>query len=239
VVVRGGRGRRQALGVGEPAQLGGDGGVFVRHRVGGFDLGETEAQDVGFPTAILGLRSQRRHRGDDVDPATVARAVVGEQPSDRLAAVTVDRIPLRCRRPKPQLVGLPVHRDEIVGEFTEDTDGHRPAAHLCLRPPVGTDHAAQQQCPVVDVAAEFADPPRHGRLGGQPDSPVDRSACRTNADERAVRACAEEQPEAGHHHGLPGAGLTSHHRQAGRELEHGVVDDAKPADPQLLEHARC
>src|SRR5205823_4809157 len=51
-----------------------------------------------------------------------------------------------------------------------------------------------------------------------------------------VGPAAEEQQQAGDDHRLAGSGLAGHDRQARTQRQDRLLDDAEPADPQLVEH---
>jgi hypothetical protein len=70
-----------------------------------------------------------------------------------------------------------------------------------------------------------------------PNDNIDRAVKRgSGADGAGVGAATEQQPQGGHQHRLARAGLTGDHGQALAELQHGLVDHAQRADPQLLKH---
>ena len=71
---------------------------------------------------------------------------------------------------------------------------------------------------------------------GQPQPALDHRPARVGAHPAGVGPAAEQQPEAGHHHRLAGAGLTGDDVHARRQRQRRVVDDAQPGDAQLLQH---
>ncbi|MCW2776872.1 MAG: hypothetical protein JWN17_597, partial [Frankiales bacterium] len=63
---------------------------------------------------------------------------------------------------------------------------------------------------------------------------LDHGLGAARTDPPAVGATAEQQVDPLHDHRLAGAGLPRHDRQPGRQLEHGVLDDAEPFTDTLV-----
>jgi hypothetical protein len=107
------------------------------------------------------------------------------------------------------------------------------------RAALGGNRAAQQhRSVVVDLAAGLLDTglDHRRRRTDQPQAAFDHGAAGVGPDAATVGPAAEEQAQAGDHHGLAGAGLTRDHGEAGPEGKGGVGDDAETGDADLVQH---
>ena len=130
-----------------------------------------------------------------------------------------------------------MHRDQRLGELAQrrrrdaGAAGERPGAALGRDLPgqhaAGRPRPRRRPPPAPATASGTAGDAHHA---------LDAGLLRAGADRAGVGAPAEEQAERGHDHGLAGAGLAGDRGEPGPELEHGLVDDAEGADPQLLKH---
>ena len=141
----------------EPGNFGRKNDILARQRRGGFDFGKTEAQDVGLAFAISRARREFGQRCLDIEILTIHVSIGAEWVRNVIAAEPVDRVALPGRRAQAQLIGLPVHRDEFIGQVGQRADRHRSTADLCTRPPVGTHDPAEQQRVVVEISAELVE----------------------------------------------------------------------------------
>src|SRR5690606_41336358 len=109
-----GAARAHALRVGpaldESLQL----GVLAGLRVDALDLLQADAQqlDLAGPLRAAGL--QVRDLGEQAAALRPGRAVGGEHTLVRRAHERVERLALLGRRAQPQLVGLAVHREQVL-----------------------------------------------------------------------------------------------------------------------------
>ncbi len=163
-------------------------------------------------------------------------AVAGQRPGDGLARVAVQRAALAGRPQQPLLVGLPVHGDQVLAEFGEQPDGHRPAADVRPGAALGGDGTADQQGAVVEFGAGLDGAQGRRGVGGQFEPALDHRPAGAAAYQARVGAAAEQQAEAGHHHGLAGAGLAGDDGEPRCQFDHGVLDDTKISYPHLVQH---
>ena len=114
----------------------------------------------------------------------------------------------------------------------------RPPTWARDRPSIVTVRLSSTDAVVVHLGAGVGDPRLHrvGQRPGQPQPALDHRAARVGAHPAGVGPAAEQQPQAGHHHGLARAGLTGDDVHARRQPQRRVVDDAEPGDPQFLQH---
>ena len=137
-------------------------------------------------------------------------------------------------RPQPRLVGLPVHRDQLVGELGEHRLRDRPATDERARPARGAVRAAPTVRRSTRLPSSSSSAPASAarssaaRAGGQHDPPLDRRRRRPDAHRRRVRLAAEQQVERGEHHRLAGARLARQDRQPGPSST-----CARPMTPRL------
>ena len=137
--------------------------------------------------------------------------------------------------PQPPLVGLSVDGDEVFADLAEHTHRRRAATDVGPGPALGRHRPHQHQA-IADVGAGLGGPHGGGVVAGHVDDALDHGAACTGPHETGVGPRTEEQPQAGDDHGLAGAGLTGDDVEPGVQLEHGVVDDAEPLDPQFGQH---
>ncbi len=126
--------------------------------------------------------------------------------------------------------------DQPVGDLGEDAGRHRPPADVRAGTSLGRQRPPEDEALLVALATGVADPFGRRTVRRDDHPPVDEGPRRPGPDQAGVRAPAGEQPEPLDNHGLAGSGLAADHGQAGRQLEHGVVDDPETADANLLEH---
>ena len=132
------------------------------------------------------------------------------------------------------LVGLAVHGDERLADPRQRRRGHRGAAQEGARATLGGDLPAQQQLAGLDLTAVLLGDLAEARVGT--DDALDAGRTSAGAHRAGVGPAAQQEPERGDEHGLAGAGLAGDHGQPLAELEHGLLDDAQGADPDLLDH---
>lgn len=139
-------------------------------------------------------------------------------------------------RLEADLLGLPVHDDEVVGEVSEHADRCSTTADDGAAATLGRDDATEQQLAVVDVAAGLGHPVDDRPVGGDQPATVDDGLTAARPDDAALGALAEQQPQSGDDHGLAGAGLAGDGGEAGAEGQSGATDHAEVADRDLLDH---
>jgi hypothetical protein len=129
-----------------------------------------------------------------------------------------------------------VHGDARVGQLGQRRRRDTATTQVGPGAALGRDAADQDEDVVVQVAAGLGSPggDRPRRVDAHP--ALDDRLGGAGAHGARVGPAAEEQPETGDHHGLAGSGLAGDDGEPGRELEHGVLDDAEAADPHLLQH---
>jgi hypothetical protein len=204
----------QVVGVGEPLDLGGQGGVLARRRRDALDLGDAEPEQLGLARPLRRLGAQLLERRAHVAPARP----VGPEPlaraEHRRAGVAVERGALLRRLEQALLVALAVDRQDVLGELPEHTHRHAAAAEVGPRPPVGADAAAHQE-----RSRRRARRPRPPR-GTAPRSPPRAAGAPRRA--RAARPAAPARrrrarrtaAQALHHHRLARTGLAGHDGEA-------------------------
>ena len=222
----------------QPRNLGGEGDVFTRQRSGRFDVGDASAKQLGLAFAVACAINKFGPPCFDIEITAIRTFVGSENRVDLGAAESVDGRTLPSRRTHVQLIGLPVHSDEVVGQVGQRADRHRAAAHLRARTAICTHNPADQQRAIVKVGAELIKQASHPPIGWHSQSAVDRGARRTRTNQSRVGTCSEQQAQTRDDHRLAGPGLAGHDGQARRKVKHGVVDDTEIADAQFLKHGR-
>jgi hypothetical protein len=119
---------------------------------------------------------------------------------------------------QPPLVGLSVDGDEVLTELAQDPDRSAASADVCPGAALRR-HRPHEDEHVVDLSPGLRGPQRCRMVCVDDEDPLDDGALGTLSHEARVRACAQQQPEAGHDHRLARAGLTRQHGQAGAELD--------------------
>ena len=134
------------------------------------------------------------------------------------------------------LVGLSVHRDELVGDLGQQRGRHRGSAGERPGPALRRERPAQHHDAVVESAAGLGD--RVGDAGavGHGDARLHPRLVVAGADEPEVGAVAAQQAEGGDDHRLAGTGLTGDDGESLAQLELGGVDDAQRRQREVLPH---
>ncbi|EPJ36737.1 putative DNA repair protein RecN [Streptomyces afghaniensis 772] len=229
-------GGRQRLGVPQPLGLLGQLHVLAGPGLDGRDLVEPVAEHVGLLGPLTRPRGDLVELGGDGPQPLVGLAVLGQRHGDRVTGVPVERLPLPGQLEQPLLVRLPVHGHQLVGELGEHPHGHTAPAQVRPRAPLGGNGTADQQRPVVELG-----PGLLGAYGGRGvvrdgDPPLHDGLPGPDPHESRVRTPAQQQPEAGDHHGLARTRLTGDRGEPGRQLDDSVVDHAERPYPHLLQH---
>ena len=171
--------------------------------------------------------------GGELAPPLVGGAVAVEEFEVRLAGVPVERATLLGRPGQPQLIGLTVHREQPLGELGDHAHRDAAAAEERPGPAFGAHRAGEDEAAVVvGVGAGVGGALPRGGFGGQ-DEPSLHAGTPGGADPAGVGPTTEEQGQAGHDHGLAGAGLPRDDREPTAQLEGDVVDRSQPSDAQL------
>jgi hypothetical protein len=183
----------QVVGVGEPFDLGRQGGVLARRRRDALDLGDAEPEQLGLAHPLRRLGAQLLERRAHVAPARP----VGPEPlaraEHRRAGVAVERGALLRRLEQALLVALAVDRQDVLGELPEHTHRHAEAAEVGPRPPVGADAAAHQERSVVELGARVHRAGQRRGVGREQQAPLDERARRVRPHPPGVGAPAEQQ----------------------------------------------
>ncbi len=227
---------RQGLRVPEPLRLLRQLDVLTGARLDAGDLVEAVTQHVGLLGPLTRTRGDLVELDADGPQPPVGLGVLGRRHGDRVARVPVERLPLPGQLQQPLLVGLPVYGHEVVGQLGEQPHGHAPPAQVRPGAPFGGNGPADQQRTVVELRPGLLGPYDGRGTGGHTDPPLHDRLLRPDPHERRVGAPAEQQTQAGDHHGLARARLTRDGREAGRQLDDRVVDDSERPYPHLLQH---
>ena len=135
---------------------------------------------------------------------------------------------------QPPLVGLAVHRDQLLGQLAEHPDRRGPAADVGPRAPVGR-HRAHEDEPVLDVGAGLGRAREGGVARGRSTHALDDGAVGAGAHEPGVAAPTEQQARPVTTIVLP-APVSPVTTVSPGERQRGVVDHAEVPDPDLLDH---
>jgi hypothetical protein len=234
---RQGRGA-QRLGVGQPLGLGGQVGQLTDADLGGVDLLELVAQQLGLAFAVPGAGLQVVQLADDCAQAPPGRGELGAQCQGRLAGEAVEQVQLHPGAEQLLELVLAVDLDQRADHVGDGLHGGHAPLELRAAAPLDQHLAGDDHLAVLGFDAGGGQ-----RLGGllavggvQP--AFDQRAGTAGPDRAQVGALPQQQPERVDHHGLARAGLAGEHVQAGGDLEPGVVDDAKVTDAQLAQHHR-
>ena len=147
--LRAGRRGPQVVGVGQPLDLGLEGGAFAPQRRDRLDLGEPEPEQLGLAQPLRRGRPELRAGGPDLAPPDPAGPEAVPPVQHLRPGVPVEGRALAGRLQQALLVALTVDREHAVGQLAQH--GHRDAAPTDVRPAaaVGPDTATEQQHPVV------------------------------------------------------------------------------------------
>ncbi len=115
---RAGRGV-QLVRVGQPLLFGPQFHVLPRERLQPFDLGQPAAQVLALLGPLARQPGQFLQLAADVAVPLVGPVVVGGDRGQRRPGEAVQRLTLPGRAQQLLLVGLPVHRDQVIGEVGE------------------------------------------------------------------------------------------------------------------------
>ena len=215
-LVGGGGGGVQLVGVGQPLLLGAQGRGLARDRVELLDLGQAgpELGRLGDPGA--GLGGDLGQLGVRLAVAVVRALVVGQHLGQHRARELVERFALASGLEQLLLVGLAVHRHQVVGQVGEQRDRDRAAARERAGAPLPRHRPGQHQRAVlVEVAAGLLDLLRDLAAGVGAKPSFDRGALGARPDPGRVGAAAEQQAEPRDHHRLARAGLAGQRGEAG------------------------
>ena len=159
---------------------------------------------------------------------------VAAQRGDLVAAGGVDQIELHGRAHEPPRLVLGDHLDQRLADALEVVA--RAAAPVEQRPRASlAPHAARDRDALGALRREL------GQLLGQlglAERRLDVGLVAGRADERGVRAAAEQQPDGLGEDRLAGTGLTGQHVQARVQREARGAHEHEVLDDELLEHQR-
>ena len=219
----------------EPRLLGGERLLLAGLRVDGLDLLESQPQHVGLAGTFAGGPEHLAQLGLDLAQPGEAGAVARRAP--RRARHRRRR---RARRAGPRVAAAGAGR-------TGRARRRAPRRPATARTPAprhrpGRPASDPRRTPGGPAAAgpDSTSPPCSSAISLEhlvgPHDALDAGRAGAGAHRAGVGATAQQQAERGDQHGLAGAGLTGDHGQPVAELEHGLVDDAQGADPDLLDH---
>jgi hypothetical protein len=154
VGVGGAGGGTQPLGVAEPFVLDAQVGVLSGPRVDRLDLVEAELEDLDLAGPVARLGAQVLQLAAQLDEGVEELLVVRERRGERRSAELVEQCAVLVCLAEPPLVGLPMHRDEVLPDLAQHPHGGRPAADVRAGASFGRDRADQHQ-PVDEVGAGF------------------------------------------------------------------------------------
>ena len=226
----------QVVGVGQSLDLREQRRTLPRLRGGGLDLSQPQAQQLGVAQPLSRRPAQLLERGPHIAPLHPAGSEALPQREHRRAGEAVQGGALLGGPEQPLLVALPVHGDDVLGQLPQHADRDAASAQVSAGTSVGPDAATDQQRVVVELRAGVGRPVEGRVAGRQHQTALHDGALGPGSQPPGVRAPAEQQAQALHDHRLAGPGLAGDDRQTRPELQHGVVDDAEPADPHLLQH---
>ncbi len=229
-------GGRQGLRVPQPLGLLGELGVLAGPRLDGGDLLQPVPQHVGFLRPLTRARGDLLQLAGDGPQPPVGLGVLGERYGDGVPGVPVQGLPLPGQLQQPLLVGLAVHGHQVVGQLGEQPDRHRAPAQMGAGTSLGGNGTADQQGPVVQLGPGLLGAYDRGGARGDGDPPLHDRLPGPDPHERRVRPPAEQQPQAGDHHGLARTRLTGDGGEPRRQLDDRVVDDPERPYPHLLQH---
>ena len=158
------------------------------------------------------------------------------QRAERRTAEAVEHLSVGVALLEAPLVGLSVHRDQVSAQLGQHADRSGPPTHMGARPPRSAERPRDDELPVLMLGARLGGPVQRGVAGRQLDDSLHERLVGAASHQGGVSALAEEQAQPGHDHGLARARLPGQHVEAGAQVQHGVMDDADPADPHLAEH---
>ena len=127
-LLRLGRGEPQVFEVGQSLGALGELDVFAAARGGSLDLGHRLTQLLGLAGAAVALGDQHVEFALLGLPAPEHLLVVAEQHRELGPGVAIERLALRRRGAQPDLIGLPVHDDQVLADLAQHADrGRAPA----------------------------------------------------------------------------------------------------------------
>jgi hypothetical protein len=222
----------QRLGVGEPLGLGFQLGRLPHPDLGGADLVELVAQQVGLAGALAGPGGQLVQLAGDLPQAAPAGGELGPRAEHRRPGEAVQQVALDAGAEQALELVLAVHLDQRPDDVGDG--GHGGHAPLQLRAAAaGGLHLAGD-----DDLAVLGGHPGGLQRGGHPgdvgqQAALDQGLRPADADRAGVGPLAEQQREGVDHHGLAGAGLAGQHVETRGDLEVGIVDHPEVADAKL------
>jgi hypothetical protein len=151
--------------------------------------------------------------------APVRRAVLGQHVAQWLPGERVEGVPLCRGAEQSVLVGLSVHRHELIGDLGQQRRRHGGSAGEGPGPTLRRERSGQHDHPVVEPSAGFGDGVGDAGALGNRDARLHPGPAVAGADEAEVGPVAPQQAERGDHHGLPGAGLAGDDGESLAELE--------------------
>ena len=138
---------------------------------------------------------------------------------------------------EPPLVGLPVHRDQLMPDARQHACGDTAPGHLRTRTPRRGHRAAEDHL-VARLHVELIG--QRGRahmLARHVEEPLDERRLLPRAHPIGVSTLTEQQPETADDHRLTRARLAGDHVEPRAEFERRVGDDTHVANPDFPQHA--
>ncbi len=168
---------------------------------GGLDQGQVLPQPGGLLGAPVAVRGDVDDLGVERAPVLERGLILLQRSGDGLAAEAIEGVALRGRRSQPQLLGLPVHHDELVGERGQHTRRCGAAADARATAAFGAEGARDVQLRSPGAsrlqlspasATMSATSPVSGTIPHRPPTPAPRP-CARRRSRRAVREAGRDR----------------------------------------------
>ena len=216
---------------GQPADLGHQRHVFARAWVDAGNLGQRERQPVGLLLEFAGPVGAVEEIAPRDQPLVAKFSITLQWRGD--GREPVQRAALLVGSHQPQLVVLAVQCQQSGGEGGQRFRRHTAPAEVGPRGAVAADRPQGDDAAVVIAVGargiqDLLDCGGGGRIeviGAEP--ALDHRARRSRPNPGGIGACPAKQMQAGHHHGLAGAGLAGQHGQPAVEFSGGRADRAE------------
>src|SRR5450756_1998775 len=225
----------QAIGVCQTLILAAQLKLLTWPRVDRVDLLQAGPEHIHLSRPVARETTQVAQLGTDLVEVVIQGGIAAKRLGHRLTGETVQYDAMLLRLTQPPLIGLTVDGHQQLAKLPQHTDRNGPSADMSL----GTTpcrHGSDKDQTVLYIAAGLDDP--QGREVFRPDldHSFDDSGLGTRPHQGRVGPSSEQQPEAGDDHGLACTRLTGDHVQAGRQLQHRIIDDAEVLNPDLAKH---
>ena len=225
----------EGAGVRQLAGLGLEPHFLARRELGVPDLGHHVTEIVGAPLDLVALAGERGllvaqglHGPESLVHRRAGPLGAGERVEDVALGVGPE-----------QGLGLvlAVQVDECGAELGQRGQGGGAPVDPGARPPLRAHLAADDHPLLLGIEPQSVEPAAECRVGIE--GPLHHAACRAGADERAVRALAQQEGERIDEHRLPRPGLPGEDVQPLSELQRDFGDRGEVPDAELDDHRAC